>query len=159
MEEIRTLSGFTTEELYGAFSAAFAGYERSWTYPEFAEMLRRNGFNPSISFGAFKNEKLVAFLLNGEGKHKGLRSVYDTGTGTIPEFQNQGFGKKLLSHAVQFLIKARFQQYVLEVLQKNNSAVRLYEGMGFRVSNEFNYLVKPVSEIRTYEKICMRVTR
>lgn len=88
MIEIKSLEGISFERIYKAFSLAFSDYEVSVDEIEFKSMLKRRGFNPALSFGAFFDGNLVAFTFNGIGKnYNGRFTAYDTGTGTRKEFR------------------------------------------------------------------------
>ena len=67
METIKSLQNIEFESLYTAFNEAFKDYETQWSNDAFKAMLDRRSFVPELSFGAFENEKLVAFTLNGIG--------------------------------------------------------------------------------------------
>lgn len=43
--------------------------------------------------GAFDNEELVGFVLNGFRNWYGKTTVYDTGTGVLPKYRRQGHNK------------------------------------------------------------------
>ncbi|MCD4723143.1 MAG: GNAT family N-acetyltransferase [Desulfobacula sp.] len=105
-------------------------------------MLNRRGFVPELSFGAFENDKITAFTLNGIGLFNGVKTAYDTGTGTLKEFRGQGMATKIFTHSIPFLKKAGISQYLLEVLQHNTKAVTVYKKLGFIVNREFNYFVQ-----------------
>jgi ribosomal protein S18 acetylase RimI-like enzyme len=141
MIEISNLSGVSPDELFTAFSEAFAGYEITLDQQEHQKMLNRRGFDASLSFGAFDNGRLVSFTCNGIGNFNGLATAYDTGTGTLKEYRGQGLASGVFEASLPFLAEAGIRQYLLEVLQHNESAVSVYRKMGFEVSREFNYFV------------------
>jgi hypothetical protein len=87
MEEIRTLTGTSTDSLFTAWAEAFRDYEPTRNKPQLNKMLHRRGYVPELSFGAFDGDQLVGFTLNGLGPFEGKRTVYDTGTGTIPAYR------------------------------------------------------------------------
>jgi ribosomal protein S18 acetylase RimI-like enzyme len=141
MIEISNLSAVSPDELFTAFSEAFAGYEITLDQEEHQKMLNRRGFDASLSFGAFDNGRLVSFTCNGIGNFNGLATAYDTGTGTLKEYRGQGLASGVFEESIPFLVEAGIRQYLLEVLQHNESAVSVYRKMGFEVSREFNYFV------------------
>ena len=60
-----------------------------------------------------------------------------------PDFQGQGIGKVLVSHAVNFLFESRNCAAVQVVTQKDNlSACKMYESVGFVVSDDSKWLHK-----------------
>lgn len=63
MIEIKNLEGISFEQIYTAFKSAFSDYEISVDKTELKSMLKRRGFNPALSFGAFYDDNIVAFSL------------------------------------------------------------------------------------------------
>jgi len=139
--EIKSLKHTNNNNLFEAFEDAFRDYEMQLRKSELLSMLKRRGFNPELSFGAFYNEKLVAFTFNGIGEYNGAHTAYDTGTGTTKAYRGKGLAQKIFSYSIPFLKQAGVHQYLLEVLQHNEEAVHLYTKMGFKTVGEFNYYV------------------
>ena len=123
MIEIRSLEHLEPDQLFVAFSKAFEDYEMQLEKHELETMLQRRGFDPSMSFGAFDQDQLVAFTFNGTGKYEGVDTAYDTGTGTIKEYRGKGLARRIFLHSIPTLKKAGIKQYLLEVLQHNEGAV------------------------------------
>ena len=65
--EIRSLNNICLNELFEAFEQAFADYEVQLNKVELLTMLKRRGFEPKASFGAFDGNKIVSFTCNGIG--------------------------------------------------------------------------------------------
>lgn len=149
MITVKTLEGLTLDALFVAFSQAFADYQRSWTREEFEKMLYRRSFDPALSFGAIEHEELVAFTFNGTGTYNGIPSAYDTGTGTLKSHRGKGLTKEIFNATIPYLVRAGLKQYVLEVLQHNTTAVKIYTDLGFEITREFNYFVHPVEKTKT----------
>ncbi len=152
MEKIKSLQNIEFEPLYAAFNEAFKDYETQWSKDAFKAMLERRGFVPELSFGAFENEKLVAFTLNGIGYFQNAKTAYDTGTGTIKEFRGKGLATKIFEYSIPFLKEAKIEKYLLEVLQHNTKAISVYKNLGFTVVREFNYFVEKVEHIEIPKK-------
>ena len=89
MIEIKNLEGISFEQIYTAFKSAFSDYEISVDKTELKSMLKRRGFNPALSFGAFYDDNIVAFTFNGIGKYYNCllytsRSPRDPKTSRMP---------------------------------------------------------------------------
>ncbi|MCG8530513.1 MAG: GNAT family N-acetyltransferase, partial [Desulfovibrionales bacterium] len=136
---------------YKAFNKAFANYEVQVNKTELLAMLKRRGFNAELSFGAFADEDLVAFTLNGIGTYNNKKTAYDTGTGTIEEYRGQGLAGEIFNYSIPYLKEAGVTQYLLEVLQHNTKAINVYEKIGFKISREFNYFVTEESSVNINE--------
>jgi ribosomal protein S18 acetylase RimI-like enzyme len=139
--EIKSLGKTDFETIFTAFSEAFANYDVQLNADELKNMWKRRGFNPDLSFAAFQDEKIVAFTLNGIGNFNGLKTAYDTGTGTLKNFRGQGLATKIFEYSLPYLKEANINHYLLEVLQHNTQAVSIYRKLGFVVTREFNYFV------------------
>lgn len=142
METIKSLDTLSFESLFVAFNKAFSDYEIQINREELGVMLGRRGFIPSLSFGLFEDNELIAFTLNGIGDFRGKKTAYDTGTGTLKEYRGRGLASKVFTESIPFLREAGVSQYLLEVLQHNTSAVSVYQKLGFAVSREFNYFTQ-----------------
>ena len=152
MMKIVSLEKISFDTLYTAFNKAFGNYEVQENKDELRVMLKRRGFVPELSFGAFENNNLVSFTLNGIGYFNGLKTAYDTGTGTIDAFRGKGIASKVFTDSIPFLKAAGISQYLLEVLQHNTSAVSVYKKLGFIVSREFNYFNQTNTEVKLLTK-------
>lgn len=145
---IKSLENCPFDTLFEAFSAAFSDYNRQWDAAQLRAMLTRRGFDPALSFAAYDDTgRIAAFTLNGIGSFNGRRTAYDTGTGTRQAYRGRGLAAEIFRHALPRLARCGIRQYLLEVLQENKAAVSVYRGLGFEVSREFDYFVRPNSEI------------
>jgi ribosomal protein S18 acetylase RimI-like enzyme len=148
MITIKTLKGIDFSIIYDAFAKAFADYEvLPLSSDQILQMVTRRGFDPELSFGAFNNDALVSFTLNGIGNWNGKRTAYDTGTGTIKEYRGKGLAKRIFQESVPILKENGIEQYLLEVLQHNDKAVNLYRNQGFEVTREFDYFTSDKSDL------------
>lgn len=146
--EIRSLKDIGFDTLYAAWDEAFKGYAASWSREELQKDLRRRGYTSGLSFGAFDNDRLVSFTLNGIGTFKGIKTAYDTGTATVADYRGKGLATKIFEAAVPYLKDAGCQQYLLEVLQDNTSAISVYKKLGFTITRGFNYFRQEADKIK-----------
>lgn len=147
--EIKPLGKTGFDTLFEAFDQAFAEYEVRLDKRQFQVMLKRRGFNPSLSFAAFDGHRIVAFTFNGTGNFSGILTAYDTGTGTLKDYRGQGLATEIFEHSLPYLRKAGIDQYLLEVLQHNTKAVSVYRRIDFETTREFNYFRQENQKIRT----------
>lgn len=145
--DIRSLQHMNSDQRYQAFRQAFVDYEMQLNQEELDQMLQRRGFVPALSFGAFDQDRLVAFTFNGIGSFGGKKTAYDTGTGTLPEYRGQGLATQIFNHSIPWLKKAGIKLYLLEVLQHNEGAVKLYQKLGFEATREFRYFMQQKAEL------------
>lgn len=99
---MKSLQGLSFNELFHAFEEAFRDYDFQLKKKELKTMLIRRGFSQELSFGAFIENKLVSFTFNGIGMFNGVKTAYDTGTGTIAEYRGKGIASALLKRMLEF---------------------------------------------------------
>lgn len=140
MLEYRTLNKTSIETLHKAFLDAFSDYQIEMDLPieRLKQMLQRRGYVPEISIGAFKNDLLVGFILNGLRNWNGKKTVYDIGTGVIIDYRRQGITSSMLLNVKEILKQKQVEQYLLEVIQSNTSALQFYKKEGFKVKRNFS---------------------
>jgi ribosomal protein S18 acetylase RimI-like enzyme len=148
MITIKSLKQNSFGKIYEAFHEAFIDYEMQVNKEELQTMIMRRGFVPELSFAAFEGEKIIAFTLNGVGNFNGIKTAYDTGTGTLKEYRGQGLASEVFTFSIPFLKDAGVKQYLLEVLQHNEAAVSVYRKQGFEVSREFHYFMQEMEKVQ-----------
>jgi ribosomal protein S18 acetylase RimI-like enzyme len=149
MKTIQSLATIGPDELFAVFNKAFKDYDIQISKTELEVMISRRGYVPELSFGAFENGQLVSFTLNGIGTFNGIKTAYDTGTGTVEASRGKGLASRIFQHSLPKLKNAGIRQYLLEVLQHNASAVSVYLKQGFRVSRELSYFREKAVNVRT----------
>ena len=148
----KSLQGIHFNTLFEAFQTAFIDYEMQLNRKELQTMLIRRGFVPELSFAAFENDKIVSFTFNGIDNFNGIRTAYDTGTGTLKEFRGKGMATQIFKFSIPVLKEAGIKQYLLEVLQHNTKAVSVYKKLGFEVKREFNYFDQDIEGLINNKK-------
>lgn len=136
--EIRSLENYSREELYAAHIRAFKNYPFQWNFEALMKTMDRRGFNPALSFGAFYEGQLVSFTFNGTGLFNEVKSVYDTGTGTVEEHRGKGLASKIFEFSIPFFKAENYKQYILEVLSENEKAFSVYKKQGFEIVRELD---------------------
>lgn len=135
----KTLENTNIEILHQTFLSAFSDYQVKIDLPlwKFQQMLQRRGYVSCLSIGAFKNEELVGFVLNGFRNWNGNPTVYDIGTGVIGQYRKQGITSNMLLSIRELIKEKKVEQYLLEVIQSNTSAIQLYKKQGFEIIRNF----------------------
>lgn len=135
-----TLENTRIEKLHKTFVEAFSDYQVKVDIPliKLQQMLQRRGYVSKASIGAFNNDELVGFLLNGIRNWNGKLTAYDTGTAVIQNFRKQGITSNMILNAKETLREMGAQQWLLEVIQSNTSAVKLYKKQGFEILRDFH---------------------
>lgn len=138
MISYRTLNTVSTKMIYETFMKVFADYQVKFTlsYEDFSKMLLKKGYNGSYSIGAFKQDKLIGFILNGLRTWNGKKTLYDLGTGVIADMQHCGITSEMFAQMKKIASSINIDQYLLEVIQSNDSALQLYLKKGFKIQRE-----------------------
>ena len=131
--QIKPLTGTPVEMIHAAFVDAFSDYEVKLDMPleKLVEMMKTRDLNPDFSVGCFDGDLLVGFILTGYREIDGRKLCYDGGTGVIKAYQRKGIGEMLLKELLLLLREKQVDQFVLEVLENNTPAIKLYEKHGF----------------------------
>jgi GNAT superfamily N-acetyltransferase len=134
---IGTLSGLPFATVVGAFLRAFEGYFVPLpTDPDYWEdRFRCAGVNWSLSYGAFDDDELVAFIIHGVGNVHGKLVACNGGTGVLPHYRGRQLVDALYAHALPYLREAGVSACSLEVIEANAAARRVYERIGFHVDH------------------------
>jgi len=157
----RLLTAADFSSLYACFLEAFSDYavDMRLTEQQFAKRLTRDGVQLEISVGAFDDERMIGFYMNGLGEWQGKLTAYDSGTGIVPEYRGRRVAQELFAFLVSRLKERGVSQYLLEVLTSNERAVALYRKLGFVEVRRFAVLrseqaLEPLEgvELRRIEK-------
>lgn len=154
MVQYKSLENTSLEEIHKTFIEAFSDYEVDMNLPfdTFKGLLRRRGYDASVSIGAFDDEKLVGFLLDGFREWNGKMYAYDTGTAIFREYRNKGITTEMFERNMELLREKDASGYILEVLKGNESAIHLYKKQGFNVVREFDCFVLKDKNIKREDK-------
>ena len=109
------------------------------SYDGFAKYLRRN---PTTSFVAEDNGKIVGTILAG---HDGRRGLFHH-VSVFPEYQKQGIGKMLVDHAMDALEKEGITKVLLVVFKDNDNGNAFWEHLGFTVREDLYYRNKYINK-------------
>lgn len=127
--KIRSLNTIKLEVLYQTFQEAFSHYDPPINFHQELDLLRWKiaGVDLEISYGAFDQDKLVAFVLHASYG----QLLYNFATGVIPTYRGQHLIEKIYStireeHRLSLKVS-------LEVNQNNERALHLYKKLGFKM--------------------------
>lgn len=95
---------------------------------------QKRGFEMGKFFGIFKNNKLVA--ISGQ-RMQTDEFIEISSVVTHPDYIRRGFAKQLIYHTVKDILKEK----KLPILHTNkgNTAITLYEKLGFKLSRDMNW--------------------
>ena len=151
---IARLSQVSHADIHAAFMRAFSDYHIpvKETSQEMAVANMQRGIDYDASFGSFAdNEELIGFILCGIRNDNGKLRYYDGGTAIIPEWRGMGVGGLLLDTVLSDANSRGAYEFVLEVIQDNLKARKLYESRGFAISRSLRCYKKSLEEIPSME--------
>ncbi len=148
------------ECLLEAFSDYFVKMPSDLVYWE--DRLKGARVDYSLSYGMFNEDRLVGFIINGVDHHHGQLTAFNTGTGVLPEFRSGRVVDRLYQHALPHFQERGIKKCLLEVIQKNERAIRVYERIGFSKKREVKCFMgrinasarTPVLQKIPFEEIC-----
>lgn len=99
-------------------------FSMPWSEQGFADALKQD----TIFVTAKQEEQVVGYC----GMYCSFEEGEITNVAVLPEAQNHGIGKKIISGLLRAAQEKNIRRIVLEVRVSNLPAIRLYEGFGFR---------------------------
>lgn len=147
---ISALSEISLCDIHSAFISSFSDYQIP-VEVALQEMVFENiqrGVDYTASFGSFADDgKLTGFILCGVRLQEGTLTYYDGATGVIPAWRRRGIAGRLLDRALADAISRGAHAFVLEVIQENLKAQRLYEAHGFSISRNLRCFQKQLEAV------------
>ena len=99
--------------------------------------------NPSTSFVAAENEKIIGVIMAG---HDGRRG-YIHHTAVLPDYRGQNIGKTLVDYAMSALEKEGINKVALVTFEKNEIGNGFWENIGFGAREDLVYRNKNIHKL------------
>lgn len=133
--EFKTLKNIDVEELLSVFNHSFSDYVIPFhlTREILDFKMATEKIDLSLSVGTFEDDRLVAFILQAEKMENGEGTVYNAGTGVLPESRGKGLVRKMYDFIIPVLKERNINTLLLEVIDNNQQAIRTYENLGFTI--------------------------
>ncbi len=109
----------------------------------------------NFSYGMFDGEKLVGFVIHAIDHRDGKLTAFNTGTGVIPDYRGQKIVQSIYEHAFSDLKRIGITNCVLEVITKNEKAIRSYTGIGFKTYRTFKCF-KGIIDLENIETVTLK---
>ncbi len=134
MIQFQTLEKSSTEDILEVFKSSFSDYSVPFhmTLTQLKTKIASDSVRLELSIGAFEAGKLIGFILHGYDTIDGKITVYNAGTGIIPEKRGEKLSAKLYDHILPLLKAENTHSIRLEVLSENVPALKTYEKTGFK---------------------------
>jgi ribosomal protein S18 acetylase RimI-like enzyme len=136
---IKTLEETPVAAIVHTFNEAFSDYivPLQMTEENLLAKIRSEHIALSRSAGAFDDGRLIGFILMATGEIYGRATLYNGGTGVVPEYRGRRITEQLYAF-IRSHIEKDEQQHLLEVITSNEKAVRVYSRIGLRQRRIFN---------------------
>lgn len=131
--EIVSCAKLDASELADAMTEAFRNYVIPFNMNRSGLdfILRQRGFEKDLSTVVICDDQIAAFWLAGI-KHKAeCDAAYTISAGVTSKFRRRGFAKNAFEVTASKVAKRGHKRIVLEVIQNNLPALKLYESLGF----------------------------
>lgn len=137
--EIRTLENTSITEILDCFNEAFSDYliPTHISLPQIENKILSENIFLEHSIGVF-DKRLVGFILHGYDVLNDRKTLYNAGTGVIPEYRGQRLTEKMYSFGLSRFKAAGIKDIVLEVITENHRAIKVYKRIGFDIKRTLN---------------------
>ena len=137
--QITTLQSTSIEQITATFVEAFKDYELPMrlTVEQMRRKISVENINLSYSLGAFDGDEMVGFILHGFGVVDGKKTLWNGGTGVVETARGNRLTEKMYEFITPILKANNTERIILEVLQTNEKAKKVYEKIGFVTQREF----------------------
>jgi GNAT superfamily N-acetyltransferase len=134
MQQIRTLGDVSLTTLAAAVGQAFEDYIVKIDASPAALGARWYGarVDYALSFGAFENDQLVAFLLHGIDDSKNGKTAHNVVCGVVPTHRGKRLIEQIYEKALPVLRHSGVKTLTLEVITENEKAIKAYQNVGLR---------------------------
>lgn len=132
--KIRSLEPGDIPQMHTAFLSGFSDYKvpfklsREAFIKKFVEKLH---LDFELSTGIFHEHQLVGFIFHAVNQYYGKKTLYNGGTGVVPEHRGNKLVKEMYQHILPEVKERGIEQSVLEVLSDNEKAIKAYTSVGF----------------------------
>lgn len=136
----RTLTENDLKGLYETFKSAFSEsvVKLQPTEAEFEHRIfNKLHVDKDISAGMFDGESMVGFIMHASNIYQGIPTAYNGGTGVLPGFRNQRVAEQLYAYLIPKIQVKFLARILLEVVENNENAIKLYEKIGFTFKRRF----------------------
>ncbi len=101
---------------------------------QMASKMVKEGVDLDLSVGAFHGSTLVGFILHAKRSENGRITLYNAGTGVIPNYRGRRLTRRMYTWLMPRIREEGVELLLLEAIDKNIPAIRSYESIGFAKS-------------------------
>lgn len=138
--DIRNLKDTALTDIVASIAEAFADYfvpiSADVTY--WQKRLEAARVDFSRSYGLFDKDRLAGFILNGIDMLQGQLTAFNTGTGVLAAARGHKVVDQLYAYALPLLRESGITLCSLEVIDRNERAIHVYERIGFSIHKKLH---------------------
>lgn len=153
MYEIKSCNDVAIGDVYRVFSEGYSDYMVPMNVPRdrfFDLFFGCEGNKLDQSFIAYDEADPVGLVLGGV-VIIGDESYLRCGTlCVVPEYRQEGIGEKLMEKHFELAKDLSVDRFVLEVIEGNHKAIKLYERLGYRKIYNIKYFFKEIKNTKNY---------
>ncbi|KAM9970632.1 hypothetical protein ACTFIR_002494 [Dictyostelium discoideum] len=136
-------SNFNLKELTDVFNFSFSDYVIKFVLTEesLSQKIQGDGISMDHSIGIYNENdenKLEGFVLLAPDNFKNPTKLYNSATGVIPTARGNKLIEKSFSQMKSIFKEDGIKSIVLEVIQTNPRAIKVYENCGFKITRELH---------------------
>lgn len=127
----------TFEQALQLWNKGFEGYysEMTRTMDELLANFVGHYVRPELSVVALVNNQPVGFVNISIKTVRGVKYAANSGTGVYPEYRGLGVAKTMMKEFQRIIREQDVDLAILEVVTKNNYAVKAYQSGGFEIAD------------------------
>ncbi|WP_409342904.1 GNAT family N-acetyltransferase [Paenibacillus sp. MBLB4367] len=137
------LNACTFDEALSLWNRGFAGYYSDMTrsMDQLLASFAATAIKPALSVVAFVDDDPAGFVFIATKDVDGKKWAWNGGTGVAPEYRGKGIAKTLMRETQLVLAEEGVDRAILEVVCRNEHAIKAYESGGFRKADRIIGLI------------------
>lgn len=138
--EFITLENIPESQIFDCMFEGFKDYFVSipHSYNYWRNRYQAARVNWEFSIGAIDQGKLVALIIHGIDVFDKKLTAFNTGTCVLASHRGQALVDQMYQFILPKLIDSKIQTCLLEVIQENKRALRVYERIGFSIVQNYH---------------------
>ncbi|WP_026584490.1 GNAT family N-acetyltransferase [Bacillus sp. J33] len=145
--KIKKLSQCTLEEALAAWNKGFEGYmvPVTMTVQAFVNRMANEDLLPDKSVVGFMQGEPSGIIMTGIREIGGKKIAWNGGTGIAPAYRGKGLSAAMMEEVFDIYKAEKAQAAVLEAIEENERAIKLYKKMGYETADQLLYLNKHIT--------------
>ena len=154
--EFKSFSETDLSSLHRAFSEAFASYSVPFqlSFDTFRKrILHKLRIDQELSKLAYRKDRCVGFVLHTKSIYRGIPTLYNGGTGIIPEYRGNQLTETIYETLIPAIKESGAKRILLEVITTNHPAIKIYERLGFQYKQTYKCFKRKSEEEDSNQRV------